>query len=99
MNSTNEWDTQEAFYKCLNNKQRDKRLEKIIIKSPLYAYYYAQELIKGRWTEAENIIATSSERAYLYALNIIKGKLPENMHNAMIIHADEWAKEYFDFIK
>jgi hypothetical protein len=25
--------------------------------------------------------------------------LPENMHNAMLIYADYWAKKYFDYIK
>ena len=37
--------------------------------------------------------------AYLYARNVIKEKLPENMHNAMLIHANHYAKLYFNFIK
>ena len=86
---------QEAYIKC---RKRDKELELIIIKDPEYAYYYAKEVIKGRWIEAENIIATSSLYAYFYALKVIKSKLPENMHNAMLIHADDWSKLYFNFI-
>ena len=73
--------------------------EPFFIKDPYYAYYYALNTIKGRWIEAENIISTNSQYAYLYAYYIIKDKLPENMHNAMLLHADLYAKEYFNFIK
>jgi hypothetical protein len=90
---------EEAFYKCRNDNKRDKELEPIIIKSPMYAYAYAKHIIKGRWIEAEEIISTDSECAYYYAFYIIKGKLPENMHNAMLIHADGCAKFYFNLIK
>ena len=90
---------QQAYNKCLDNNKRDKHLETIIIKDPLHAYYYALNVIGSRWIEAENIISTNPIYAYLYAREIIKGKLPENMHNAMMLHADEWAKYYFDFIK
>ena len=39
-----------------------------------------------------------------YARIIIKGKLPDRMHNMMILHAIEdpdntWVKDYFEFIK
>jgi hypothetical protein len=90
---------QEAYNKCFDNNKRDKDLESIIIKSPLYASAYARDLIQGRWIEAENIISTNSQHAYFYVKYVIKGKLPENMHNAMILHADQWAKKYFNFIK
>jgi hypothetical protein len=73
--------------------------EKYIIKSPYYAYFYAQDVMKGRWKEAEEYIINDSECAYYYALFVIKGKLPENMHNAMLIYADDYAKEYLDVIK
>jgi hypothetical protein len=73
--------------------------EQYIIKDPYYAYFYARDVIKNRWIEAENIISTSSEYAYFYARFIIKGKLPENMHNMMLLHADNYAKEYLNLIK
>ena len=79
-------------------KDRWKEAEKTIATNPAYAYYYAQYVIKGRWLEAENIISTNSQLAYRYALDIIRGKLPENMHNMMLLHADEYAKKYLDFI-
>jgi hypothetical protein len=39
-----------------------------------YAYYYARDVIKGRWPEVEAVIATDPEWAYLYALNVVKGR-------------------------
>ena len=80
-------------------KGRWLKAESIFIKDSHYAYFYALELIKGRWIEAEDIISTNSQYAYLYAIDVIQGKLPENMHNAMILHADNHAKEYLNFIK
>ena len=82
-----------------NDGKINKKLEPYFIKDPYYAYHYARDIIKGRWIEAESIISTSSYYAYLYALSIINGKLPENMHNMMLLHADHYAKLYFKFIK
>ena len=93
---------EEAYYKCFEINKRDKDLEPFFIKDPIYAYLYAIDIIKGRWIEAESIIINDSKYAYYYARNVIKGKLPENMHNAMILYAvnaDLYAKAYFDFIK
>ena len=89
---------EEAYYKCWRNK-RDKNLEIIIIKDPEYAYFYAKDVIKGRWKEAEQYIINDSRYAFYYATNVIRGKLPETMHNAMLIYADDYAKKYFNFIK
>ena len=89
-----------AFYYARDViKDRWLEAEPIIIIDSSWAYSYAREVIKGRWLEAEDIIATSSYYAYLYALTIINGKLPENMHNAMLVHADKYAKRYFNLIK
>ena len=41
------------------------------------AYYYARDVINGRWPEVEAVIATDPEKAYRYALNVIKGRWPE----------------------
>ena len=90
---------EEAYGKCLVNNKRDKNLEQYIIKDPGWAYLYARFIIKDRWIEAEDIISTDSKFAFWYAEDVIKGKLTENMHNMMLLHADDWAKYYFDFIK
>jgi hypothetical protein len=88
---------EQAYIKC--NNKRNRYLEQYIIKDSHYAYFYALNIIKGRWIEAEDIIATNSGYAYLYAREIIKGKLPENMHNMMLLYADKYSKKYFDYIK
>jgi hypothetical protein len=90
-----------AYYKCLYDNQ-DEDLELIIIKSPYYAYLYAKDIKRSRWIEAEDIISTELNCAYWYSRRVIKGKLPENMHNIMMLHClnnNEWAKRYFHFIK
>ena len=72
--------------------------ENIILTDVYSAYNHAKDVIKGRWIEAEDIIAKDSIFSYEYAVEVIKGKLPEYMHNMMLLHADEWAKDYFEFI-
>jgi len=44
---------------------------------PYYAYWYAMEVIKGRWPEAENVIKSDPDSAYLYAKYIIKRRWKE----------------------
>jgi hypothetical protein len=38
----------------------------VIATSPYAAYWYARDVIKGRWPEAEPRIMTDPEWAYLY---------------------------------
>jgi hypothetical protein len=87
-----------AYLYARDVKGRWIEAEPIIINS-VWAYYYARNVIKGRWIEAEQHIINDSASVYLYARDIIKGKLPENMHNMMLLHADLCAKEYLEFIK
>jgi hypothetical protein len=87
------------YYASIVIKDRWPEAEPYVMKDPYCAYHYSLDIIKGRWIEAESIISTSSYYAYLYALSIINGKLPENMHNMMLLHADHYAKLYFKFIK
>ena len=56
-----------------------------------------------RLPELEDIIMNDSCFSYRYAVNVIKGKLPDKMHNMMILYAikdpeDDWAKQYFEYI-
>ena len=44
---------------------------------PVWAYYYARDVIKGSWPEGEPAIATSPKWAYNYARNILKRRWPE----------------------
>lgn len=67
--------------------------EPFIKQSPVCAYTYALDIIKDRWVEAEEFIAQSANLSYEYAKHIIKGKLPEEMHNRIIILAMQYPKD------
>jgi hypothetical protein len=86
------------YYANYNIKGRWLEAEKYIMKNPHYAYYYANDVIKGRWLEAEQYIINDPKYVYRYAIDVIKGKLPENMHNMMLLYADYNAKKYLNFI-
>jgi len=94
----------QAFYKAHEAGKRLPELEHIVLNDSWYSYRYALNVVKGRWIEAEDIIMNDSIYSSYYAVNVIEGKLPEKMHNMMILHAiknpnDIWVKEYFEFIK
>lgn len=81
-------------------KRRWKEGEHLILSDPRSAFYYAKDVIKGRWDLAEEIIKESPEFSYHYAKDIMKGKLPENMHNHMMLLAmknpnNRYLKLYF----
>ena len=82
-------------------KGRWTELEDIIMTSSWSSYLYALNVVEGRWIEAEDIIMTDSYTAYYYALNVIKGKLPDKMHNMMILYAikdlDIYVEAYFEY--
>ena len=94
----------EAYYKALDAGKRLPELEYIILADSFYSYMYTRNVIQDRWIEAEDIIMKSSGRCFNYAKYVIKGKLPEKMHNMMLLHAikdtnDYFVKEYLDYIK
>jgi len=93
-----------AYCKAKIANKRLPELEDIILTSPWFSYLYAEVIIQDRWIEAEDVIMNDPRYSYYYAVNIIKGKLPEKMHNTMILHAiknlnDFHVKEYFEYIK
>ena len=45
--------------------------------SPGQVYYYARDVIEGRWLEAEPIIMKDKHYAWAYAYNVIQGRWPE----------------------
>jgi len=47
------------------------------LKDPEWAYYYARDVIEGRFPEGEEAIATNPWSAYRYARDVIKGRWPE----------------------
>ena len=61
-------------------------------RAPYWAYWYAADVIKGRWPEAEAIIINNSKYAYWYARDVIKGRWPEA--ETVIATSAEWASRY-----
>jgi len=73
--------------------------EPTIIKNAFSSFYYAKEVIKGRWELGEPAISKNAYYSYHYALDVIKGRLPDFMHNALLLSNNEFAKEYVVYIK
>jgi len=90
---------QEAYYKAEELGKRIPKLEPTISKDVHYGYYYAINIIKGKWELAEPTISKDTHYSYLYAKYAIKGKLPDFMHNQMILENNEYTKQYIEFIK
>jgi len=90
---------EEACYKAYNLGKRIPKLELFISQDAYYSYCYATSVIKGRFILAEPTISKDAYWSYLYALHVIKGKLPDFMHNQMILNNNEYTKNYIKFIK
>jgi len=90
---------QEAYYKALTLGKRIPKLEPVISKDAFYSYCYAKYVIKGKWELGEPAISQDACCSCLYAKYIIKGRLPDFMHNALLLSNDESAKQYIEYIK
>ena len=53
------------------------QISHIIIKQPNHSYWYAKNILKGRWKEAEPIMMKEPYYAYQYAKDIIKSRWVE----------------------
>jgi len=73
--------------------------EPAICKDACWSYWYATDVIKDRFIIGEPAISQDAFYSYWYALDIIKGKLPDFMHNQMILNNNEYTKQYIEFIK
>ena len=67
-------------------------MEPYIMKDPKWAYYYALNVIKDRWPEAEPYIMKDPAWAHAYALKVIKGRWPEA--EPYIMKDPDWAYYY-----
>jgi len=90
---------QEAYYKARESDKRIPKLEPTISQDAYYSYCYAKIVIKGRFILAEPTISKSAGYSYYYARNVIKGKLPDFMHNQMILENNTYTKKYIEFIQ
>jgi len=61
--------------------------------TPQEAYDKARNL-GLRIPKLEQTISKDAQYSYFYAIDVIKGKLPDFMHNQMILENDEYAKQY-----
>jgi len=89
----------EAYRKARKLEKRIPELEPVISQDAFYSYLYAKNIIKGKWGKAEPAISKDACYSYLYAREVIKGKLPDFMHNQMILEKNEYTKEYVKFIQ
>jgi len=61
---------------------------------------YDKALTLGlRIPELEPVILKDAYWSYRYARYVIKGRLPDFMHNAVLLSNDEFAKYYIEYIK
>ena len=60
--------------------------------APYWAYWYACEVIEGRWPEAEPVILTSPQWAYWYARDVIESHWLEA--GLVILTSPRWTYWY-----
>ncbi len=64
---------------------------------PYQAYYYATEVLKGRFPKGEAAIATDPYWAFYYATEVLKGRFPEGEAAIAKDHLADfpnWAEDY-----
>ena len=67
---------------------------KMELTDPRFSYYYARNIIEGRFPEGEAAMATDSYCAYYYARDVIKGRFPEG--EEVIAKDPEYSKKYLE---
>jgi len=89
----------EAYDKAYNSGKRIPKLEPTISQDALYSCCYAIHVIEGKWELGEPAISKNTGYSFYYAKYAIKGKLPDFMHNQMILENDKYTKQYIEYIK
>jgi hypothetical protein len=80
-----------AYDHARSLRRRFPEGEAAIAKSAIYAYWYAEHVIKGRFPEGVAAIAKDAKYAYSYAIDVIKGRWPAA---EAAIAKSEWKKHY-----
>lgn len=70
----------ECYDYALKHGRLPEKFEKIIAKKAYYAFWYAKNIIKGRFELAEKIIGKTKSYAYDYAITIHKGRFELGEH-------------------
>ena len=65
-----------ALARYRNNLEELKKREKLWARDPETAYYYALEILKGRFELSEKTIAKNAQYSYLYAGKILNAPFP-----------------------
>lgn len=78
-------------------KTKTDDLLKRMKNKPYYAVLHAINFIEGRLPEeVEACLGDDPEACLLYAKKVMKGKLPDHLHNKMVLLGGSEAKEYLD---
>src|SRR6266851_2864333 len=85
-----------ALEKYRGNIKEMKKREHLWKQSAEYAYYYAHNVIKGRWPEGEAVIIKDPGYAYWYAHCVIKGRFLEG--EAIIATTAHYSYDYACYI-
>jgi hypothetical protein len=85
-------------YACNVLKARFIKGEKAIGSDGNASYRYAR-MLGARFVEGEHAVSQSTKLMYLYAKDVCKGRLPDYMHNKMVLSShkgmqDTWIKKY-----
>jgi len=72
--------------------------EAAISQDSYISYLYSFYVIKGRWEKGEPTISKDFYSSCYYAKYVIEGRLPDFMHNQMILNNNEYTKEYIEYI-
>ena len=87
---------EEAYGKALVEDKRFSELESVILQDAQFSYYYAKNILKGRWKEGETIMATDAFFYCFYAENALKWRIKNNKDfyiSAASILWDQFPKE------
>ena len=88
---------EQAYENLEKGDNNDPRLVKVVASDPEFAYFYARNIIKGRWPEGEKAIASDPENAYYYAIDVIKGRWPKG--EKAIASNPRYATNYKEFLR
>lgn len=86
---------QEAYAACLSERKRIPQLELIIAQESMFAYYYAIEMINGRFELGEKTISADAHYSYWYATRAIKA--PFSLGHYTIFNS-EYKNDYIKFL-
>ena len=63
-----------------------------------FAFYYARDVLKGRWLAAEPYILKDPEESYWYARHVIGGRWPEAEPTLANSEMSEWPYRYAVYV-